>query len=199
MGTRLGALHVAVVAVLSQLGCGGSATPAGSAKLDGTIFGAPFVARDVLLVHPQTWKSAAAGSTAILISDTPGLCAQITSGKTTAPGRLLAVRLEQRDGAGGIVSLTAGTFTRQGDGLPSSRFGDVYASAVDAACQFNKLFTDAVQIDITSIGQGGATLGGSIITAHYADGESLTGGIAASSSCDEGAVDTYLNRNPTCG
>ncbi len=121
MGARLRALPLAVA---SLLGCGGSATPSASTKFDGTIFSAPFIARDVLLAHPQNWKSAAAGSTAILISDTPDLCAQITSAKTTAPGRLLAVRLEQRDCIGGIVPITAGTFTRQGEGAPSSRFGD---------------------------------------------------------------------------
>jgi hypothetical protein len=193
MGTRLSILFAVVVA-LSQVACGGSATPARTTQLGGTIFGAPFSARDVLLVHPQTWKSASPGSTAILISDTPDLCTQITSGKTTAPGRLLAVRLEQSDGSGAVVQVTTGTFTGTGT---ASRYGDVYASSVDAACQFDKLFTDAVEIDITSVDDAGATLSGSI-TAHYTDGESLTGHFSASSSCDETAVDTYLNRNPTC-
>ncbi len=186
MGTRLRILP-GVVALL-QVACGGSATPTRSAQFEGTIFGASFAVRDVLLVHPQTWKSASAGSTAVLISDTPGLCAQITSGKTTAPGRLLAVRLEQPE------PVTTGTFGTAG----ASHYGDVYASSVDAACSFDKLFTDAVEIDITSAGDAGATLSGSI-TAHYTDGESLTGQFSASSGCDETAVDTYLNRNPTCG
>src|SRR5947207_2871150 len=50
-----------------------SPSHSGNPSLTGTVFHEPFVARDTLLVHPQTWKSASQGSTAILMSSTPYL------------------------------------------------------------------------------------------------------------------------------
>src|ERR1700733_1658209 len=70
------------VACCLVLSCGGSddsPSHPGKPNPTGTVFHEPFVARDTLLVHPQSWKSASRGSTAILMSSTPDLCAQITS------------------------------------------------------------------------------------------------------------------------
>lgn len=182
-------------ACFSLVACGGSSHGSNGSVPTGTLFGSAFVIQDALLVHPQSWKSAAPGSTALLFSDTRGLCAQITSGKTTAPGRLLIVRLEQRDSSGAIVALTPGTFTRTGQGTASSRFADVYGSAVDAACTFSKAFAGTVQVTVTA---AGATLAGSL-DSHLTNGDAQTGSFSVSASCDETAVDTYLNSNPTCG
>jgi hypothetical protein len=110
----------------------------------------PFVGRDTLLIHPQYWKSADPGSSAILISDTPNLCAQITSGKTTAPGRLVIVSLQENGADGSVVDLTVGQFVTQGQGSPSSRYGEVFLSGVDAQCGFNKLFSDQSSIQVLS-------------------------------------------------
>jgi hypothetical protein len=191
------ALLIVVSAALLQAACGGSSTPGPATVVTGTPFGQPFTVHDALLVHPQQWKSAAAGSTAILVSDTPDLCAQITSGKTTAPGRLLILRLEQRDAGGAITAITPGTFVDQGEGA-ASRFGQVYGDAVDAACAFAKLSTDQVQIDVTSVGSGGAPLTGTFGARDTSSGGSIGGSFSVSSGCDETAVDAYLNRNPTC-
>ena len=184
-------------ACLSLAACGGGGTSPGSSAVvpSGTLFGSAFVIRDALLVHPQSWKSAAAGSTALLFSDTAGLCAQITSRKTTAPGRLLIVRLEQRDSSGAIVALTAGAFTRTGEGAASSRFSEVYGSAVDASCAFSKAFADTVQVSVTA---AGATLAGSL-DAHLTNGDAQSGAFSVSATCDETAVDAWLNSSPTCG
>jgi hypothetical protein len=184
-------------ACCSLAACGGGSSSQGSNAVvpGGTLFGSAFVIRDALLVHPQSWKSAAPGSTALLFSDTAGLCAQITSGKTTAPGRLLIVRLEQRDASAAVVALTPGTFTRSGEGTPSSRFADVYGSAVDANCVFSKAFAGTVQAIVTA---AGATLDGSL-DAHLTNGDAQTGAFSVSATCDETAVDAWLNKSPTCG
>lgn len=189
---------ISACACLSLAACGGSSqgsnSPIGSVP-GGTLFGTTFVVRDSLLVHPLSWKAAASGSTALLFSDTPGLCAQIASGKTTAPGRLLIVRLEQRDSSGAIVALTPGSFTRAGEGAPSSRFADVYGTGVDASCVLSKAFADTVQATVTA---AGATLTGSL-DAHLTDGDAQTGAFSVSATCDETAVDAWLNKSPSCG
>lgn len=176
--------------------CGGTqASPSGFSAPGGTLFGTAFVGRDALVVHPQTWKSGAAGSTALLLSDTPNLCAQITSNKTTAPGRLLIVRLEQRDASGAVVAVTPGTFTRSGEGTPSSRFADVYGGAVDSACSFSKASAGTVSVTVTD---AGTSLGGSL-DSHLTNGDAQQGAFSVSATCDETAVDKYLNANPVCG
>lgn len=152
------------------------------ATITGTIGGGAFPVRDVLLVHPQTWASGIKGETAILISSTPRLCDQITSGKTTAPGKFLVISLEQ-------VPLATGTFS-----TTTSPRGDVYFDQVDAQCKFTKDFTDQIQIDVSQVGP--PVVG--TFTAHYQSGDAITAVFSASASCDEVAVDTYLNRSPTC-
>jgi hypothetical protein len=201
----MGGLHgvglaTALFSVLAQ-GCGSSGgTGDGSAQsgLSGTAFGQPFAGRDTLLIHPQNWKSAATGSTAILISDTPNLCQQITSGKTTAPGRLLIVSLEEHGADGSVVDLDTGQFVTQGQGTPSSRYGEAFLSAVDAQCNFDKLFSDQSSIQVTSVGSKSSPVSVSI-NVHFTSGDALQGSISASTGCDEATVDEYLNGNPTCG
>lgn len=191
-------VSVLFVAMVAAMGCSSSspaATDAGvpdsepdaapldpDATITGAVGGGTFPVRDVLLVHPQTWKSGLKGETAILISSTPRLCDQITSGKTTAPGKLLIISLEQ-------VQLATGTFS-----TTTSPRGDVYFSAVDAQCAFSKEFTDQVQINVSQVGPPVA----GTFTAHYQNGDAITAVFSASASCDEAAVDFYLNRNPTC-
>jgi hypothetical protein len=135
--------------------CGGTASQPspGLVVPTGTLFGTSFVPKDALLVHPQSWKSAEPGSTALLLSDTPDFCAQITSGKTTAPGRFLIVLLEQTDANGAVVPVTPGTFTRASSGSTNAKDG----------------------------------------------GDAQTGNFSVSSTCDQTAVDKYLNANPVCG
>src|SRR4051812_22338879 len=106
------------------LGCGSDGTSAPSAPgapqgLHGTTFGKPFTARDTLLVHPHSWKSAQPGSTAILMSDTPSLCDQITSGKTTAPSSLVIVSLQENGADGSVVDLEVGPYLADGQDSPS--------------------------------------------------------------------------------
>ncbi|HWZ87885.1 MAG TPA: hypothetical protein VNW92_03520 [Polyangiaceae bacterium] len=196
-----GSVSVVLLGAALLFACGSGGTPSAApsdSTLTGMVLGAPFSGADVLLVHPEQWKSAGAGSSAILISDTPNLCAQITSGQTTAPGRLVIVRLEQRDANAAITALTSGTFTTTGEGTPSSRYGDVSVSGVDAQCGFSKDFTDQVSIEVTAAGADGtsATVD---LNAHFSQGGSLMGGVTASVPCDQTAVDDYLNRNPKCG
>jgi hypothetical protein len=189
---------------LFVLGCGSGGSdgsPSGDAVpqgLSGTAFGTPFAARDTLLIHPQTWKSADAGSTAILISDTPNLCAQITSGKITAPGRVAIVSLQENGADGSVVDLTVGQFVTQGQGTPSSQYGEVFLSGVDAQCGFNKLFSDQSAIQVTSVGPKSSPVSASI-DVHFTSGDALRGTTSASAGCDEAAVDEYLNGNPKCG
>jgi len=194
---------VALAASLLALGCSstsGSHADEGGAgtTLTGNAFGTTFVARDVLLAHPQSWKSAAAGSTAILVSDTPDLCAQIGSGKTTAPGRLIVVSLEEHAADGAITDLSVGSFVVDGQGSPSSRYGELFLSRVDAKCQFDKLFTDQSSIQVTQVGSNSAPVTVSV-DVHLTSGESLAGSISATAGCDEAAVDRYLNTSPQCG
>jgi hypothetical protein len=135
---------------------------------------------------------------AVLISDTPNLCAQIKAGKTTAPGRMLVILLEQRGADGSIVTPTPGTFTSKVQGTPSSRFGDVFGDAVDAKCAFSKFSTTSVQISVATVGPADASVSGTI-SATFDSGDSLSGTFSATSTCDEAAVDTWLNANPKCG
>jgi hypothetical protein len=176
-------------------GSGGNSTQQG---LTGTAFGQPFVARDTLLIHPQTWKSADAGSTAILISDTPTLCGQITSGKATAPGRLVIISLQENGADGSVVDLNVGQFVTQGQGTPSSQYGEVFLSEVDAQCGFNKLFSDQSSIQVTSVGPKSSPVTASV-DVHFTSGDALEGSVSASVGCDETAVDEYLNGSPKCG
>ena len=186
------------------LACSSSGATAGGnpaqAALTGTAFGEPFAAKDTLLIHPQTWKSAASGSTAILLSDTPNLCEQITAHVTTAPGRLAIIALEQRGADGTIEDLGSGVFLSTGQGDPSSAWGDVFLSRVTASCGFGKLFSDQSSIRVTSVGPKSAPVSLSL-DVHFTSGDSLQGNASAlaSETCDETAVDEYLNRNPTCG
>lgn len=189
---------VVFVAVAAAVGCSSSSSAATDAAvpdsepdaapvdpdatITGTVGGGTFRVGDVLLVHPQTWKSGIKGQAAILISSTPRLCDQIVSGLTTAPGKLLIISLEQ-------VPLATGTFS-----TTTSPRGDVYFSAVDARCAFAKEDTDQVQIDVSQVGP--PVVG--TFTAHYPNGDTISGAFSASASCDEPAVDLYLNRNPTC-
>lgn len=202
----MGGLHWIGVALTLvgcfAIGCGNShdETPVGTSMepgLTGTAFGEPFVGRDTLLVHPQRWKSADAGSTAILISDTADLCAQITSGKTTAPGRLAIISLQENGADGSVVDLSAGQFEARGQGTPSSRFGDVFLSKVDAQCGFDKLATDRSSIQVTAVGEKSSPVSASI-DVHFTNGDALRGSISASVGCDEVAVDEYLNHSPKC-
>jgi hypothetical protein len=185
---------------LFALGCGGGSSDgnATSQGLSGTAFGTPFEGRDTLLIHPQHWKSAAAGSSAILISDTPNLCSQITSAKTTAPGRLAIVLLQENGADGSVVDLDAGQFVTQGQGTPSSRYGELFVSGVDAQCQFDKLVSDQSSIQVTAVGPKSSPVSASI-DVHFSSGDALHGSISASADCDEAAADEYLNRNPQCG
>ena len=194
---------VAISIGLFVVGCGSSSDggPAGNPAqqgLSGTAFGTPFVGRDTLLIHPQTWKSADAGSTAILISDTPNLCAQITSGKTTAPGRLAIVSLQESGADGSVVDLDVGQFVTEGQGTPSSRYGEVFLSGVDARCGFNKLSSTQSSIQVTSVGPNSSPVSASI-NVHFTSGDALQGIVSASAGCGEAAVDEYLNGTPKCG
>jgi hypothetical protein len=186
---------------LLAFGCGSSADSAGAGTqtgLSGTAFGQPFSARDTLLIHPQMWKSADPGSTAILMSDTPNLCEQITSGKTTAPGRLVIVSLEETGSDGSVVDLDPGQFVTQGEGTPGSRYGEMFLSAVDAECIFNKLFSDQSSIQVTAAGPKSDPVTVSL-DVHFTSGDTLQGTVSAATGCDEAAVDEYLNGNPKCG
>lgn len=187
---------------LFALGCGSSSAgdPGGNSAqngLSGTAFGQPFVGRDTLLVHPQKWKSADAGSTAILISDTPSLCAQMTSAKTAAPGRLVIVSLQENGADGAVVDLDPGQYVNQGQGTPSSRYGAVFLSGVDGQCGFSKLFSDQSSIQVTSVGPNSSAVTAAI-DVHFTSGDALHGSVSASVGCDEAAVDEYLNRNSAC-
>jgi hypothetical protein len=204
MGGSLFAGATATLISLFVLGCSSNSsdgTPSGNVTqqgLSGTAFGTPFVGRDTLLIHPQHWKSADPGSSAIVISDTTNLCAQITSGKTTAPGRLVIVSLQENGADGSVVDLTVGQFVTQGQGSPSSRYGEVFLSGVDAQCGFNKLFSDQSSIQVTSVGPKSGPVSASI-DVHFTSGDALQGSVSASTGCDEAAVDEYLNDNPKCG
>ena len=201
MGSHLTAVTLAWVGWIA-LGCSSDAAPAANAAnaqpaLSGTTFGKPFTARDTLLVHPQSWKSADAGSTAILLSDTPDLCNQITSGKTIAPGSLVIVSLQENAADGSVVDLEVGSFVAHGQGTASAKYGEVFVSGVDAQCGFDKLFSDQSSIQITSVGPKSSPVSAAI-DVHFTSGDSLQGDISAASGCDEAAVDAYLNRNPKC-
>jgi hypothetical protein len=201
LGFHLKCLTVGIFG-LCAVGCGGGSSGGSAAStaqtgLTGTAFGQPFAAKDTLLVHPLSWKSADAGSTAILMSDTPDLCQQITSGITAAPGRLVGVSLEETAADGSVVDLDPGQFVTQGQGMPSSRYGEVFLSEVDAQCNFNKLFSDQSSIQVTSVGPKSSPVSVSI-DVHFTSGDSLQGSISAATGCDEAAVDEYLNRNPKC-
>jgi hypothetical protein len=192
--TRRALLLLVSSMALLQVGCGSSS--ALGANVTGTVYGTPFVARDALLVVD-------AGSPVILVSDTPNLCQQITSGKTTAPGRLLLIMMQQRDSTGAITAVTPGSFVDQGQGTPSSRYGSVFARVIDPACDFKNLYPTKAAIEVTSVGSGGAEMVGSF-TAEYTSGgsiiqnESISGTFSLSTGCDETAVSTYLGRDPTC-
>ena len=191
----MSSIRILLLAAAALVACGGSSSQSGLVAPTGTLFGASFVAQDALLVHPQTWKSADPGSTALLLSDTSGLCAQITSGKTTAPGRLLIVLLEQTDGSGAVVPVTPGTFTMAASGTTNAKYATVYGSKVDAACTFSKAFAQTVTVVLT---QAGSPLQGTL-DAHLTNGDAQTGTFSVSSACDQAAVDKYLNANPVCG
>jgi len=203
----MGELHVRCLSSgfigLLAFGCASSAgsAPDNSVQngLSGTAFGQPFTVRDTLLVHPQSWKSASApGSTAILLTDTPNLCAQITSRKTTAPGRLVIVALEQSAADGSLVYLDPGQFTDQGQGTPLSHYGEVFLGDVDVQCHYSKLFTDQSSIQVTAAGPKSSPVS-LTLDVHFTSGDSLKGSISATTECDETAVDTYLNSSPICG
>jgi hypothetical protein len=198
----MGVVSTAILVASFTISCSSSSTPTNGSPtgttINGTLGGAPFVVADVLLIHPQHWKSADSGSIAVLVSDTPNLCAQITSGKTTAPGRMLGVVLEQRGADGAIVMPTPGTFMSKGQGTPSSRYGDVFGDSVDAKCAFNKFFTTSVQIGLSTVGAAGTSVGGTV-SATLDSGDSLSGTFSAATTCDETAVDAWLNASPKCG
>jgi hypothetical protein len=180
-------------------GVGAGAHASGSsAPLSGTVLGAPFSGASVLNTQPQAWKSAAVGATALLVGDTPNLCAQFTAGKVSAPSRLVSIRLEQRDASGSIVPLTPGTFSADGESMPNSRFGDVYVSGVNAQCGFDKDSTDQVSIQVTAVSASDNSISISL-TAHFKSGASLTGSVSATGGCDQVVVDNYLNSSPKCG
>lgn len=182
-------------------GCSSSSTPAGNTAqpgVTGTAFGQAFTARDTLLVHPVNWKSADAGSTAILLSDTPNLCKQITSSTTTAPGRLVIVSLEKTGADGAVVDLGPGQFVAQGQGTPSSSYGEVFVSGVDVQCRFDKLFSDQSSIQVTAVGPQSNPVTVSI-DVHFTSGDSLHGIVSAATGCDEALRDKYLNGSWKCG
>jgi hypothetical protein len=197
MGRGLLGLALASVGWLA-LGCSSDAMSHAEQGLVGTTFGKPFEVRDALLVHPQSWKSADAGSTAVLLSDTPGLCNQITSSKTTAPGSVVIISLQENAADGSVVDLEVGSFVTQGQGTVSAKYGEVFVSGVDAQCGFSKLSSDQSSIRVTAVGPGSRPVSASI-DVHFTSGDSLQGSISASSGCDEAAVDAYLNRTPKCG
>ena len=179
MGTSRLVSVTATFVGLFVLGCGssngGSDSSAAQPSLESIpAFGKPFAVRDTLLTHPQTWKSADAGSTAILISDTSNLCAQITSGKTTAPGRLAIISLQENGADGSVVDLDPGQFVTQGQGTPSFRYGEVFLSGVDAQCGSSKLFSDQSSIQVTSVGPKSSPVSASI-DVHFTSGDTLRG------------------------
>jgi len=168
-------------------------------ELGGSAFGEPFVPVDTLLVHPQSWKSAAAGSTAILVSDTADLCTQIMAGKTTAPGRLVVISLQRNGADGKVVDLDVGQYASNGQGTPSSRYGALFLSGVDAQCAFEKSSeSDRSSIQVTSVGPG-STQVSVTVDVHFASGDEIQGRVSASTGCDETAVDQYLNSSAKCG
>jgi hypothetical protein len=151
-----------------------------------------------LLIHPQNWKSADVSLTRIAVDPAPDLCAQITSGKMIAPGRLVIVSLQENAADDSVVDLDVGQFVTTGQGTPSSRYGEVFLSEVNAQCEFGKLFSDQSSIAVTSVGPKSTPVSVSI-DVHFTSGDALQGSVSASVGCDEAAVDKYLNGNPTCG
>jgi hypothetical protein len=186
---------------LAVVGCGdggsGSTSPSAQGALTGDAFGQPFAARDILLVHPQTWKSAAPGSTAILVSDTPDLCEQITSVVAIAPARFLTIALEQRGADDSVVDLDVGQFVTGGQGAPSSRYGEMFLSRLNAQCGFGQVFSDQSSIQVTAVGPKSSPVSLSV-NVHFTSGDSIQGSISAAAGCDEGSVDAYLNDSPKC-
>jgi hypothetical protein len=110
----------------------------------------------------------------------------------------LIILLEQRGTDGAIVVPTPGSFTSSGQGTPSSRYGDVFGGSVDAKCAFSKFSSTSMTIDVGTVGAAGASVSGTI-SATFDNGNSLSGSFSASATCDEAAVDAWLNANPKCG
>jgi hypothetical protein len=198
--TKFAALVSLSCSALLTVACGddgGRPVDATGSEVSGVMFGRAFTAADMVLAHAADWKSAPDGAAVVLISDTEDLCAQIESGKRVAPGRVLVMQLEQRDDDGALVPVEAGQFAPSDDATASSRYGDVFADAVDSECAFTKLFANQVAIDVGKVGDDGASVDGTL-TAHYTNGEALAGKFSASASCDAAAVDRYLNASPSC-
>ena len=149
----------------------------------------------------QDWKSGfyPGSSTVLLMADFSGLCASIQSNITPVNSRFVIINLAETSQASAQPVVDVGTYevvTDYGD-LSKPKVAAAYSSAVNAQCGFSKGFGTTGTVDVTSVGSGGLSLGGSLSLA-YSNGDSLTGEFSVSETCPTADVDKCLNRNPTC-
>ena len=154
-------LQGALVAVIACGGSGGSGGgPTGSATFSGGIHGASFVPRDAISAN----VSGPAGQQgALVLSSTPGLCSQLTGGKSPKDTQLLILTaLKQQPDHTTAAPTSPGTYPVFG--LDSTAFA-VFIS-LDTSCQDRGPSTDAFGISgavtFTSVGD------------HYAGSFDLT-------------------------
>lgn len=181
-----------------------AAAPTGDASdgglaLSGTVAGAPFVAKDAVVAQTVNWKSSIypGTSTVILISDWPNLCNGIQSAVTPVDSHLVILDLADIVAGTAQPISSTGAFTFISDYLdlthPSEFTG--YYDHVNAQCGFGKGSATAGTLTL-SVANPSAPQGSLSLT--FDDGGSLSGDFSINQSCPTTAVDTYLNRNPTC-
>lgn len=176
-----------------------AAPTGGTLALSGTVAGAPFVPKDAIVAETLTWKSSfyPGSSTVILISDSPNLCASIQSAITPVDSHLVILNLTDVVAGSAQPISTAGTYTLVADPADLSHAAafTAYYSHVDAQCGFSKGGATSGTLTL-SVADPSAPQG--FLSVTLDDGGSLSGDFAINQACPTAAVDTYLNRNPTC-
>ena len=181
-----------------------AASPTGDASdavltLSGTVAGAPFVAKDAIVAQTLTWKSSIypGTSTVILISDWPNLCSGIQSAITPVNSHLVIFDLAD------VVAGTAQPISNTGDYTFVTDYLDLthpseftaYYDHVNAQCGFGKGSATAGTLTLSDANPNSPK---GTLSLTFDDGGSLSGDFGINQSCPTAAVDTYLNRNPTC-
>jgi hypothetical protein len=167
--------------------------------LGGTIGGTAFSARDAIVAETVNWKSGfyPGTSTVLLVSDWPNLCSTIEAANTPFSTHLVLFDITQVVAGQAQPISSPGDYTWVSDPADLSHATEftAYYSAVDSQCALSKGFAAAGTLTLSS---AIPTAPAGNVSVTFTDGSSLSGNFAVSQSCATAAVDTYLNRNPTC-
>lgn len=194
--------------ILGLTACGSSTSqnnqPTGSDAavegVSGTVAGAAFQARDAIIAQTAQWKSSyyPGTSTVLIFSDWPNLCDGIQAGVTPTNSRIVYFDVTEPASNQAQPISTPGAFTLVVDSANLSQSREFFAGydLVDAHCGFTDGAALSGSLNLTD---GNANAPKGALSLDFDDGGAVSGNFSISHTCPTTAVDTYLNRNPTCG